>query len=364
MALNGKLGVIGCAQVVSRDAEKQSLEETLYDVALVALKDAGLTIDDIDGIVVAGNDQIDGRAISVMMASGSVGGVDRDILSTPSASEHAFVMGALRVASGHYRNQLVIAWSPTEAVEINEVERLGADPYFHRRLPLDETSSFALQANAILARVSGAMEAADRMVVNRRGGAGRGRWPLTAEMLAPPIAGAVALVLASDAYISERGIPQVAWVRGMGWATEPSFLGDRDLAQAPALTAARKQAYEEATITSPAKAFDVVEICGTTPYQELLALEGLGLSARNDWLRDIKKGAFAPSARPALNPSGGTRANNTAYCAGLMRIAEAANQIRGRAGNHQLKAAKTALAHAASGFAMQYQTVVVFDHAL
>jgi len=47
------------------------------------------------------------------------------------------------------------------------------------------------------------------------------------------------------------------------------------------------------------------------------------------------------------------------YCAGLVSIAEAANQVRGRAGPHQRKNVRRALAHAASGFAMQYQTVVV-----
>jgi acetyl-CoA C-acetyltransferase len=33
--------------------------------------------------------------------------------------------------------------------------------------------------------------------------------------------------------------------------------------------------------------------------------------------------------------------------------------VRGCAGGHQKAGARTALAHAASGFAMQYQTVVV-----
>ena len=88
--------------------------EIMYDIGQAALADAGLSIEDIDGIVVGANDQFDGRAISVMMASGPLGGVDRDILSTPSASEHAFAMGALRVASGQHRTQLIAAWSPVE----------------------------------------------------------------------------------------------------------------------------------------------------------------------------------------------------------------------------------------------------------
>jgi len=43
-----------------------------------------------------------------------------------------------------------------------------------------------------------------------------------------------------------------------------------------------------------------------------------------------------------------------------MRIMEAANQVRGKAGVHQQVKVKKALAHGSSGFAMQYNTVVIF----
>lgn len=134
MALNRRIAVIGSAISAPVTDEAKSLEELLFDVAQAAMRDAGLDADQIDGIVVASNDQFDGRAISIMAASGSVGGVDRDILSTPSAGEHAFVMGVLRVASGQYDTQLVVSWSPVEASSLSEAQRLGADPYFHRAL--------------------------------------------------------------------------------------------------------------------------------------------------------------------------------------------------------------------------------------
>src|ERR1700724_2166478 len=127
-------GVIGCAIRPAIAARDRSLEEIIYDTTHQALADAALTIDDIDGIIVACNDQLDGRAISVMMASGAVGGVDRDILSTPSAAEHAFVLGALRIASGQFANQLVVAWSPLEVDSINDALKIGTDPYWHRAL--------------------------------------------------------------------------------------------------------------------------------------------------------------------------------------------------------------------------------------
>src|ERR1700734_1711774 len=185
-------GVIGCAIRPVITARDRSLEEVIYDTTQQTLTDAGITIDDIDGIVVACNDQLDGRAISVMMASAAVGGVDRDILSTPSGSEHAFILGALRVASGQFRTQLVVAWSPTEASSMSEAERLGADPYFHRRLPLDELSAHALQASALNHVWPNAWVFAEAVATkNRRHaaiawpdpparpGAGPARWPLT-----------------------------------------------------------------------------------------------------------------------------------------------------------------------------------------
>jgi len=99
MPLKRKTAIVGTAILAQQEGDPRSLEELLYDVVQAALKDAGMVIDDIDGIVVGSNDQYDGRAIAIMMASGSVGGVDRDILSTPSAGEHALVMSTLRVAS-------------------------------------------------------------------------------------------------------------------------------------------------------------------------------------------------------------------------------------------------------------------------
>jgi len=370
MAYRVKTGVIGVAVMPSVSGERQSLEELQFEATQRALRDAGLTIDDIDGIVVGGNDQYDGRAITVMMASGPVGGVDRDILSTPSAGEHAFVMGALRVASGLYRTQLVLAWSPTEASSLPEVQRLAADPYFTRRLPLDEMAAHAMQANVLLSEMPGLHELARKIVDKNRGngaaaypggtkdGGGFARWPLTAEMTSAPATGIVALVLASEAFAQEHG-KQAAWIAGMGWATEPGFLGDRDLRRVPALEAAAEQAYGEAAITDPMADFDLAEVADATPYQELLAYEGLKLASRQAWRERVNDGTFGPGGKLPVNLSGGAIANNPVYCTGLMRIAEVARQVLGRAGAHQKQGVATGLAHAASGDAMQYNTVVV-----
>jgi acetyl-CoA C-acetyltransferase len=373
------IAVIGTALHAPRDPRRRSLEESIYAAGQAALLDAGMTIDDIDGIAVAANDQLDGRAISVMMASGSVGGVGREILSTPSAAEHAFVLATLRIATGQVRTQLVLSWSPIEVDSVSEALKLGTDPYFHRALPLDELSAHALQAGAVEHAVPDAHDAAiDIVWKNRRHGAvaypdhvpapaekawiaggAPLRWPLTAGMVAPPAYGLVALVLADATVVAERRIGQPAWIRGTGWATEPGFLGDRDLAQLPSLAAAAQQAYRSAGIADPAGAFDLAEVADATPHQELLAYEGLGLCQREAWGATLASGHFDRGGALPINLSGGALTFNPVFCSGLMRIAEAANQVRGTAGRHQARNVNRAVAHAASGFAMQYNTVVV-----
>lgn len=366
MGLKVQPGVIGCTIRPVITGRTRSLEEIIYDTAQMALADAGLTIDDIDGICVASNDQFDGRAISVMMASGSVGGVDRDILSTPSAGEHAFILGALRVATGQFRTQLIVSWSPTEVSSMPEAQRLGTDPYFHRALPLDELSAHALQASALEHALPGARRAAEAVAAKNRaqGGArpeeGTSRWPLTPSMTSQPVTGAVALVLASPDFIAERGMTKIAWLQGMGWATEAGFLGDRDLSTAPALEAAARQAYAMAGVTDPAYAFGVAEITDATPYSELLAYEALGLCRRDEWESRTADGSFRVGGRLPVNPSGGVLTWNPVFCTGMIRIAEVAQQVRGRAGAHQIQGVKRGLAHAGSGFAMQYQSAIVF----
>ena len=372
MAYRKRLGVIGCAIRPMISGRERSLEEIMYDTVQLALADAGIAIEDVDGIVVASNDQFDGRSIAVMMASGPVGGVDRDILSTPSASEHAFVLGALRVASGQYRTQLIVSWSPTEVSSMAEAQRLGADPYFHRALPLDELSAHALQASVLEARVAGLGAVAASVAgknrahgriaypdLSARAPAGPARWPLTAEMISAPVTGCVAMVLATEDFVTARGVKDVAWLRGMGWATEAAFLGDRVLSTAPALVEAARQAYEAAGIRDPAAEIDVVEITDATPYAELLAYEALSLCAREDWAARVAKGFFARAGKIPVNLSGGVLTFNPVFCTGLIRIAEIANQVRGRAGVHQLENVRNGLAHAGSGFAMQYQAAIV-----
>lgn len=364
------VAVVGCSIYRSSRTEHACLEEILHAVAEATLADAGLDFEDLDGIVVAANDQLDGRAIAIMAASGSVGGVDRDILATPSAGEHAFVLGALRIRSGLFRTQLVMAWSPLEATSVRDALRLGTDPCYERALPLDPLTADALQAGRLEAMYPLARQAALAVAdKNRAHGRAAGilrddnaadgqmlRWPIRTGMTAAPGVGVVGLLLTDSAFAGSSA--PSALLKGLGWGAEASLLGDRDLARAPSLETAARQAFAHAGM-APA-ACDLGEITDGTPHQELIAYGALGLAEPDAWATALGAGQFSQSGRLPINLSGGLAAHNPIFCAGLTRIAEAANQVRGRAGSHQVAGVRTAFAAAASGPAMQYNTVAVF----
>ncbi len=60
-----------------------------------------------------------------------------------------------------------------------------------------------------------------------------------------------------------------------------------------------------------------------------------------------------------VNPSGGVLSSNPIGASGMMRFAEAANQVRGMAGEHQVEGATVALGQAYGGAAQYFAMWVV-----
>ena len=108
-------------------------------------------------------------------------------------------------------------------------------------------------------------------------------------------------------------------------------------------------------------AFDLAELTDATPYSELLAYQALSVCPRHQWAARTADGSFALGGRLPVNLSGGVLTWNPLFCTGMIRIAEVVNQIRGPRRAHQADNVRHGLAHAGSGFAMQYQSAVVLS---
>src|SRR6185312_5459199 len=144
------IGVTGAFLGPTGVVDDKSLEEMIFDGAQRTVADAGLTLDDVDAVVVSGTDQVDGRVISVMVTSGAAAGVGRDLTMIASSGEHALIYGYLRLLAGQGRNVLVLGWGkPSESIAPDHAQLVAAEPFILRPTGMNDTVDAALQASAI-----------------------------------------------------------------------------------------------------------------------------------------------------------------------------------------------------------------------
>ena len=82
---------------------------------------------------------------------------------------------------------------------------------------------------------------------------------------------------------------------------------------------------------------------------EPMWLENLGFCAEGDGWKLTEAGVTALGGDLPVNASGGVLCTNPIGASGMLRFAEAAMQVRGDAGEHQVPGAKRALGHAYGG---------------
>jgi acetyl-CoA C-acetyltransferase len=250
------------------------------------------------------------------------------------------------------------------------------DPVYERILGLDSISSSALQARAYMDKYGITEEQCAKVSVKNHGNAKNNpnaQMPMditvddvmNSRKLAEPIKlydcspisdGACAIILANEER-ANKITDKPVWVKGVGHCAEAYHLGARDLADPIALKAAAEKAYSMAGIKEPFKELDVAEVYDAFSYMELLWMEGLGLCEPGMAGQLIDKGATGMEGELPINPSGGVLSAHPVMVAGLVRLAEAALQLRGDAGDMQIAGAKTALAHGINGLCGQSHCV-------
>ncbi|HPL62280.1 MAG: thiolase family protein [Syntrophales bacterium] len=173
-------------------------------------------------------------------------------------------------------------------------------------------------------------------------------YPVRLLDVCPNSDGACAVIFASDKMIRKLG-KKAAWVKGVGYSGEEYYFGDSDKAVWQAAIQAAKQAYKQAGIRNPRKELDVAEVYNPFTYQEMLFYECFGFCDFGQAPDLVLKGTFGRKGELPCDPSGGTLCTNPIGATGLIRTAEAALQVMGKAGDHQVPGAKLALAHAMGG---------------
>jgi acetyl-CoA C-acetyltransferase len=113
---------------------------------------------------------------------------------------------------------------------------------------------------------------------------------------------------------------------------------------------AAEDVYAQAGITNPADEIDVAQVHDCFSLTELLTYEDLGFIEKGSAKEHIADGAFELTGRLPVNTDGGLKAfGHPTGATGVRMIYENVQQLRGRAGERQVKEPGVALSHNIGG---------------
>lgn len=160
--------------------------------------------------------------------------------------------------------------------------------------------------------------------------------------------GAAAVILASEEKAKEL-CENPVWIEGSGLGTDTIGLHDRkDICTLGATVEAARQAYKQAGAT--AKDIDCAEVHDCFTIAEICAIEDLGFCKKGEGGKFSEQGETALDGSMPINTSGGLKSKGHPVGAtGIAQAIEAVLQLRGEAGDRQVKDAETALTHNVGG---------------
>lgn len=386
-----RVGIIGIGQSAFKPRrDDASYPDLVREAVVLALTDAGLELDDIEAIVYSlSPDAMVGIGNAERLGVDAVGARNKPFLRINTGG----ATGISSVAAAYYH----IAAGVCDVVMTAGADKVGEcgdsqtvlnkiwDPTYERQLPLGTITMLAMSAVRYAEKYGMTEEDMARVVVRSRANASLNpnahlrkpttvgevmasryiSWPIKLFDCCPQSCGGGAMVLASEKYIKERNLDAV-WITGVGHCSETYYIGDRmgkgftaDHADAYALAGSFKRAYGMAGITDPRRQVHVGEIYSPFSNTEFHAVEAAGFAGLGEAVRASNEGRFDIGGEVAVNPSGGTLCTNAIAVTAMMRVAEAALQVWGRAGGHQVKGARIGVASGNGGDHQFFGTMVV-----
>lgn len=369
-----RVAIIGSAQTIHerRKADK-NVEDMIYETVSDLLAKTGLTINDVDTIMGAGDDVLDGRSISNVFTAEYAGAFLKEESKVEDDGAFASAYAFMRIAAGSFDTALVYGYSKASDSSPQHYSGMIADPFYLRPLGIEALTAAALQAECYFRKYGVTQEQAALVAVKNRKHAMlnpyaqiKGEYTVEDVMNSPVIAspiklldaspvtdGCCAVLLASEDAVKRFNL-KPAWIRGIGFCTDSYYLGHRDLTEVASAHKAAERAYKMAGIKDPRSEIGFAEIHEPFSFQEMMLCEALGFCEKG------KGGEFIESGDPEgllpINLSGGALSANPIFAAGLIRLAEAASQVTKQSVASGIKC-KMAVAHATSGFALQSNIV-------
>lgn len=379
--LRGKAAIVGAATYGCGEAVGMDDMTLLVRAAHAAVADAGLTMQDIDGIATC-SVTASMWAMPVIEHLGiNPSYIDGTMLGGSSFIAH--LLPAIRALEAGQCNAVLVCYGSAQRSgshgrkDIVAARRaMDAQPYEHPFEPMLPPSAYALAAQRHMHEFGTTREQLAEVAVAARAWAQLNpeafmRDPLSiadvlaARQVSSPLgvrdcclvtdgAGAFVLVRAERA----QDMPQPpVYVLGNAtavWNRQISCMHDLTVTSA---TQSGAQAFAMAGLR-PAD-MDMAQLYDAFTINTLLFLEDLGFCAKGEGGAFVQDGAIAPGGRLAVNTNGGGLSCVHPGMYGIFAVIEAVRQLRGQAGKRQLGRHQTAVVHGNGGTLSSQATAVL-----
>ncbi|SHL26923.1 acetyl-CoA C-acetyltransferase [Desulfatibacillum alkenivorans DSM 16219] len=364
-----KVAIVGTGQTDHKSHRPDVTgQEMIREAVDRALEDCGITIRDIDAIVIGNMDHFESiNYVDNWSIEGSGGFMKPIMKVTTGGTTGASVAIAAyyHVASGMFDRVLAIGWEKNSESDTTGAIITCSDPIWDRFSYSGAIPSLATEATAYMKQYGATQEDAARVAVRDRNNALNNphahlQRPITLEdvmsspMLAHPIKlldvcprtdGACAVVFAADGE-AQRLAKKPAWIHASAVRHTYSWFGDSTDYDAGLVSLARasQEAYKKAGITDPSRELDVAELYLPYTYAGIKWIEDLKFCGRGEGAKFVREGNTNMDGMIPVNPSGGVISTNCIGATALLRVAEASIQVMGKGGKRQLPKVNKALA--------------------
>ncbi|MCC6183226.1 MAG: thiolase domain-containing protein [Microthrixaceae bacterium] len=381
-----RVAVIGVGQTKYASVRGDvSLPGLLREAAYRALADAHLTMDDIDAVVVGkAPDFFEGIMMPEPYLAEALGAVGKPLFRVHTAGSvggSTAIVAASHVEAGVHERVLTIGWQQQSVSEA--MWALSFPIPFQQQLVAGAGGYFAPFIREYMRRSGAPDDIGILVALKDRLNALKNPYahlhepditydsikesfmlwePIRYAETCPSSDGAFAMVLggerAAEAARAATGVPP-AWIHATAMRSEPSTASGRDQVRPQASLDCAADLYRQAGITDPRAQIDVAEIYVPFSWYEPMWMEGLLFAEEGDGWKMTESGATALTGDLPVNCSGGVLSTNPIGASGMIRFGEAAMQVRGQAGDHQVDGARVALGHAYGGAAQFYAMWIV-----
>ncbi|QNA73895.1 acetyl-CoA acetyltransferase [Streptomyces sp. So13.3] len=323
-----------------------------------ALADSGLDRSVVDGLASAGLGILAPVEVAEYLGlrptwvdSTAVGGSTWEVMAAHAAEA---------IAAGH-ANAVLLVYGSTARADIKAKRRtanlsFGARGPLQFEVPYGHTliSKYAMAARRHMHQYGTTPEQLAEVAVQARANAARNpdamyRTPITVDevlsgpMIADPFTklhccirsdGGGAVLLAAEEYVADTAKTPV-WILGSGTSVSHTTMSEwEDFTVSPAAVSGRL-AFERAGVT-PAD-IDLAEIYDAFTYMTLVTLEDLGFCAKGEGGAFVEKGRLTIDGDLPVNTDGGGLSACHPGMRGLFLLIEAVRQLRGEAGDRQVR---------------------------